>query len=176
MLLCKACKTNCVYNFKVYNNNKLYSYNSFITKDFNYKKINKNALNSTIIKEYNKHVLLKNKQTLISINKETGLINYYKENNKTLLSNCFLNIKRAPIDNDQYEIDKWKNYGFFNYNVKLNDYKIANNMLIANIEIINILKGSITYFFNKEGKLIIDSSFIIDERIDYLPRLGYLFT
>ena len=112
---------------------------------------------------------------IIKENINSDIINYYKENNKTLLSNCFLNIKRAPIDNDQYEIDKWKNYGFFNYNVKLNDYKITNNMLIANIEIINILKGSITYFFNKEGKLIIDSSFIIDERIDYLPRLGYLF-
>ncbi|MDY2889057.1 MAG: glycoside hydrolase family 2 TIM barrel-domain containing protein [Candidatus Caccosoma sp.] len=175
MLLCKTSKTNCVYNFKVYNNNKLYSYNSFITKDFNYKKINKNALNGTIIKEYNKHILLKNKQALISINKETGLINYYKENNITLLSNCFLNIKRAPIDNDQYELDKWKNYGFFNYHVKLNNYEIINNKLIANIEIENILKGSITYYFNKEGKLIIDSTFDVDEKIDYLPRFGYLF-
>ncbi len=160
-----------VLNFKVFVNSNLYYEESFVkdmTIDLSFEPCKFQIL------EKERELIITKEKLFISINKNTGLIKEIIYDNESLSKDVNLLLIRAPIDNDQYEIDKWNKYGLFNYNVQCSSYVIDSKKIIANIAIDNILKGKIEYSINNNS-LKISLNLNINNEIEYLPRLGLDF-
>lgn len=173
--LCEMSYENCVYTFEVYQHKKLYSFESFVPKNFTCFPLKQNNVKKLKIED-KENICLSYQDMVATIDKKTGLLSSFKKKKKTLLQNGKLNLMRAPIDNDQYEIEKWREKGLFSYQVQLKEYSILSNQVICKIEVPRILEGQITYCFTITGEIRIRSSFHIQNHLDYLPRLGYLFS
>lgn len=165
---------DCVYNFEIYKNHQLYSFQSFVMKHFHYlpKKIKKAEC---VIKECDKTIKMQCNSLIVKIDKKNGMIHSLKNASDDFLRGGRLCLMRAPIDNDQYEIEKWKESGLFDRQLQLQQYHIKNHQLVCKVYVTNVLTGTITYSFDRQNQFVIDSCFVIDPKIAYLPRLGYSF-
>lgn len=163
------CKGNEHYlNFKICINGNEYSSNSFLNKIEEEK-----ASLITDGKTYvDSSLLIENSHLSINISKHTGLIEKIALEGKELINDSCLRLLRAPIDNDQYEIEKWKKEGLFNYITEATSYAEINGGYSININCSNIARGTINYRLSY-NKLIIGLDFEIDNKIDYLPRFGF---
>lgn len=151
-------------NFDIYVNDKLYSSNTYNNKTQDYK--NK-LLSDGIVDKYT----ISNDHFYIKISKQTGLIEEVYYDNKKIINSSKLRMLRAPIDNDQYEIDTWKEQGIYNYRVVLEKSSVINKQLQCLISCNPVAKGKITYQI-KDNQFLITFDFDINEKIAYLPRFG----
>lgn len=170
-LLYKNTDLNSVLTFTVYRNNNEYSKISFIEDEFKYEIHNDLGVIEGCFDSNN--FILSGNDMSIHISKETGIIDKVLYKEKEITSNWNLNLLRAPIDNDQYEIEYFKKTGLFDYKVKLIDYCYSENTLKVNVLIDDILNGTITYSLNSNNILSINTNVSINKDISYLPRLGY---
>lgn len=153
-----------ILNFDIYINDKLYSSNTYVNKTPQFKI---NLLSDGIINKFS----ISNNHFHIKISPQTGLIEEVYYDNKKIINHSKLRMLRAPIDNDQYEIDTWKKQGIYDYKVILEKTNIVHNKLECFISCNPVSYGKITYQI-ENNKFLMTFDFNIDEKVSYLPRFG----
>lgn len=154
--------------FSIYLDGSLYSKYSFINKE----KKHSESIESDAMFLNGNEILLKNANLTLYVSKKTGLISHLYFDKKEIINGSLLTMLRAPIDNDRYEIESWKEQGLFSYETILDKFEIKKNALEITVKCSNVGKGKITYIIN-QNKLHISIAFVVNENVSYLPRFGY---